>query len=441
MPDPAPSPDPEADPAAAALEAASNHQFQSGAYAHALALRRQALALHVERHRLADQARCQQSIGYLSFLLRDHAGAERAYRAAIRIKEDLMDWRGAAVGWGRLAELLQHAGDHRAALQAFDQALAFLRRCGALKDVGTVLNNKAVSHRELGERALAIQCHERALEIRRRVGDDAGLAASLHNLGVLHADVGAYDAAKEALETAHRLREGLGDQSGLASTALRLGVLHEEQGDFARAMASYEGVIAACEARPDGTDNLAAALCNLGGLLIGQGDAGRATPLLERARSLLQGGVETPGLGQVEFHLGLARIAQGQVDEGLVALAAAQRIQQACGDIRHLSATLSARALVDVRFARFAQAQALLRQALDMQERLEEHGARVHTLRLLGHCLAGQGDSEAAQRCHTQAEQLSMLLSFSGRGADAAGGPRQDATATLPVGGARGWLQ
>ena len=84
---------------------------------------------------------------------------------------------------------------------------------------------------------------------------------------------------------------------------------------------------------------------------------------------------------------------------------------------------------------------ALLRQALDMQERLEEHGARVHTLRLLGHCLAGQGDSEAAQRCHTQAEQLSMLLSFSGRGADAAGGPGQDATATLPVGGARGWLQ
>jgi tetratricopeptide (TPR) repeat protein len=167
----------------------------------------------------------------------------------------------------------------------------------------------------------------------------------------------------------------------------------------------------------------------MGGLLVGQGDCSGAMPLLERARCLLPEEVDTPGLSYVEFHLGLAKIAQGDVEAGLLALSTAQRIQQACGDIRHLSATLSAKAVVDIRRGRFANAQALLRQALDIQERLEEHEARVHTLRLLGYCLSGQGLGDAAKRCCTQADQLSMLLSL----------PTPDASA--PGGNGRGLIQ
>lgn len=438
------APTPEADPSAAALEEAASQQFEAGACAKALALQRQALGLHVAHHRLADQARCHLSIGYLSFLLRDHAGAHQAYRAAIRLRESLKDCHGAAVGWERLAELHQHMGDHQAALHAFDQALACLRRCGALKDLGTVLNNKAVSHREIGQRAQAMQCQERALEIRHELGDDEGLAASLHNLGVLHADAGAHEAAAASLEQARELRESLGDRSGLASTELHIGVLHEQQGDFEQAAKAYEGVIAACAALPphDGR-TLAAALCNLGGLMVARGEAAGAMPLLERARGLLQEFVETPGLAYVEYHLGLATIAQGDVDGGLAALTKAQDIQQACGDIRQLSATLSAKAWVDVRLRRFASAEPLLRQALDIQQRLDEHGARVHTLRLLGDCLAGQGHIEAAQQCHTQAEHLAMLLSLPLPSADAQAG-RPDAapaTALAAVNGVRRVLQ
>ncbi|NIM40779.1 MAG: tetratricopeptide repeat protein [Hydrogenophaga sp.] len=212
---------------------------------------------------------------------------------------------------------------------------------------------------------------------------------------------------------------------------MRAGLLHEQQGDFARAAAHYEGVIAACGTPPDDPGLLAAALCNMGGLLVGQGELSRALPLLERARSLLKDEVETPGLSYVEFHLGLARIAQGDVEGGLAALSTAQRIQQACGDIRHLSATLSAHAVVDIRRGRFDSAEAMLQQALDIQERLEEPEARVHTLRLLEYCMAAQGRSETAQRYCTEAAQLSMLLSFA----------RPTAASVNPADGARIWFQ
>lgn len=392
------------------FEESANRKFQAGSYSDALVLKRQALSLYVERNSLDDQARCHQAIGYLSFLLRDYAAAEQAYRQAIRIKEAVKDYRSTAASWGRLAEVHQHVGDHPAALHAFDQSLAFLRRCGALKDVGIVLNNMAVSYREMGQREQAIQYHERALQIRRDFGDDEGLSASLHNIGVLHADIGAYDSARKALEEARRLREDLGDQASVASTELRIGVLHEQQGDHARAMACYERVIALSEELPAGTDNLAAALCNMGGLFIGQGDPSRAVPLLERARSLLRANVETPQLSYVEYHLGLARIAQGNMQEGLAAFSTAQRIQQRCGDIRHLSATLSAQAVVEARRGQFASAETLLQQALELQIRLEDHDSRIHTLKLLGCCKAEQGQSEAAQQCLAEAEKLSMLL-------------------------------
>lgn len=420
-----------ADQSAAALEEAASQQFEAGACAKALALQRQALGLHVAHHRLADQARCHLSIGYLCFLLRDHAGGQQAYRAAIRLWEGLQDCHGAAVGWERLAELHQYIGDHQAALHAFDQALAFLRRCGALKDLGTLLNNKAVSYREIGQRAQAIQCQERALEIRQEVGDNDGLAASLHNLGVLHADAGAHEAAAAALEQARELRESLGDRSALASTELHIGILHEQQGDFEQAAKAYEGVISACATlSPHDSRTVAAALCNLGGLMVARGEPAGAMPLLERARGLLQESVETPGLAYVEYHLGLARIAQGDVDGGLAALTKAQGIQQACGDIRQLSATLSAKAWVDVRLRRFASAEPLLREALDIQQRLDEHAARVQTLSLLGNCLAGLGRFEAAQQCHRQAEHLSMLLALPLPRAEAPVGSPDPAPAT-----------
>lgn len=234
--------------------------------------------------------------------------------------------------------------------------------------------------------------------------------------------------------------EPLPCKTRLAIAQLRTGILHEQQGDFARAAACYEGVIAACETPPDDPGILAAALCNMGGLLVGQGDLSRAFPLLERARSLLKEEVETPGFSYVEFHLGLARIAQGDVEGGLAALSTAQRIQRACGDIRHLSATLSAHAVVDIWRGRFGSAEAMLRQALDIQERLEEPEARVHTLGLLGYCMAAQGRNGAAQRLHTEAEQLSMLLSLPRPNAATAGGEEPGSTAAHPAEGARVWF-
>ncbi|NRF72173.1 tetratricopeptide repeat protein [Aquincola sp. S2] len=320
------------------------------------------------------------------------------------------DHLGAATRWGRRAVTHQRSGDHRAALQAFEQSLASLRRCDALRDVGIVLNNMAVSYRELGQREQAIQCHERALEIRRDLGDRDGMATSLHNLGVLHADIGAHEAAKQAFDKARRLRQILRDEAGVAATELRIGMLHEQQGDFKRAAACYVNAITLCEGQPDDTDNLAAALCNLGGLLIGQAPPARVMSLLERARSLLGASADTPAVSYVEYNLGLARIAQGDIEEGLAALATAQRIQERCGDLRHLSATLSAQAVVLARRGELASAETLLQQALEVQGRLEEHPARIHTLRLLGDCKAQQGQSEAAKRYFAEAEQLSMLV-------------------------------
>jgi tetratricopeptide (TPR) repeat protein len=394
----------------AVVEASADLRFEAGALPEALALQRQALSLHVERGSRADQARCHQVIGYLCFLLRDYAAAEQAYRQSIRIRQETNDLHGTAAGWGRLAEVFQQVGDHPRALQAFDESLACLRQCGSLKDLGVVLNNMAVSHREIGQREQALRCHERALEIRRDLGDHDGLAATLHNMGVLHADVGAHAVAMQALEQARGLREELGDKSGLAGTELRIGILHEQQGEHAQAVACYERAIELAEGTPDGTDNLAAALCNIGGLLVAVGEFPRALQTLERARGLIQGSTETPATSYVEYNLGVARIAQGNLQEGLADLAVAERIQRRCGDVRHLSATLSAKAAVEARRGEFANAEALLREALEIQDRLGEHEAKVHTLRLLAQCKAWQGQDLAGQGYLAQAEMLSMLV-------------------------------
>lgn len=416
------------------LEEQAVRYLRAEAFTQALTCQEQAMALHATHDCPDGQARCAQSIGHLYFMMHNHDAAMKSHEIAAALHHQRGDFKGQAAAWSDIAEVKQHLGEHVGALAAYERALGFLRRGSHLKDIALVLNNMAVSLRETGQRQEAFRCHERALEIRRDLCDFDGLAASLHNVGVLHADAGQLEAAHKALAEARSLRLTLNDIPGLARTELRIGMLHEEQGELEEAVGCYgRALLGVSGGLSSNVDDEAAALTNLAGILVSQGDAAGAMPLLDRAQARLRS-VMAPApasLATVGYTLGLAQAALGQCDKALDTLLEALSIQQRCCDRAAQSCTLAALGTISARQGKPVHAQALLNEALLLQIELDDDKAQAWTLTLLAQVSVQQGLLEAAAEYHALAARRRLWVSACDR--LSAGGEAPSARTPYPA--------
>ncbi|MGI4848607.1 MAG: tetratricopeptide repeat protein [Janthinobacterium lividum] len=389
------------------LEAESDRCFEQGNLELSLALQEQAMAMRAQEGNMVAEANCAHNVGYLNFLTKKYDAAIAAYGRTVWLAKFIADGNRLANAYGRLAEVFQFSARHLDALQAFDLSMEQLRQKGRLKEIGIVLNNMAVSHRELGRRNEAVACHERALEIRRALSDHDGLAASLHNMGVLYGDEGQYEQALRALQESEELRIELGDKAGLARTTLRLGMLQEQQGELRKAYALYENAL---ELARDPAlllrDDEAAALNNMGGILIAQGVPGEALTYLLEAQALLKDAA-TPGHALIHFNLGVAWSALGNHALARISYLAAKALQEQFSDAAGQAASAAAIGVTYLREHEHDLAQTWLNEALHRQTGSGDDRGCASTLLLLAQLKEKQACPDEATACYKQAEMLS----------------------------------
>ena len=331
---------------AAALEARAEDLFGVGDIEGAHQLMSLASGTYGALGLVEERGRCLVALGFLCERQRRYRDAECWYREAISHWTASGDERRLAIGWAKLGTVLQVVGDHDGAICAFDRAMCGFRAKAAIKELCTLLNNKAVSYRELRQTVDAVKCHERAIDLRRTIGDDEGLAASLHNLAALQMDAGLLDAAGAGLRAALKLREAMGDLPGIVSTLNRLGLLAEQAGDLKGAVTYYECAIHRAQEDPKRPELIAEPLCNLGSACIQIGQAARAIEFLQHAQTLVSGPDDTPANATIAYNLGVAYCAQGDRAAALGSLEVARRIQTALGDVQGLAATVGAISLL-----------------------------------------------------------------------------------------------
>jgi tetratricopeptide (TPR) repeat protein len=189
--------------------------------------------------------------------------------ALLELAEGLDDTRRATAHF-RHALYLDHQGDYRAAVQAFDVALAAARRAsddalgmlilgmklicqnrlgdmnGAAATAQEViarayevdevtraraLSNLAVYYVESGNLAKAVQLHKEQAAINHRLGDRAAEANALLNLGYDYVCLGMPDAGRTALEQSLLIYRGIGVRRELDYARLNLGLAYWRSGD------------------------------------------------------------------------------------------------------------------------------------------------------------------------------------------------------------------
>ena len=169
--------------------------------------------------------------------------AERHYRAALQIFEDLGDLRGTGNSMGNCAWVLHERGDHGGALEQATLALENYRRCGARTNAGITLRSMAIFEAALGRYEIAIGHLQEARAIFEERSSMLNTTMALNCLGEVHLRSGDARAADRAHDEAIVLAREQGStfeearaHRGRARAAALLG-------DLARAAAEFEAAL------------------------------------------------------------------------------------------------------------------------------------------------------------------------------------------------------
>ncbi len=366
-----------------------------------------------------------------------------------------------AMALNNLGNLYFELGRYEDAAEQLTEALELYESaCGSdCPELAGTLGNLANVLAAVGDSEQAMAFLERELSIHRQtLGEDHPTTAiTLNNLGQLLSGMGLYEDSRELLQRVIAIREkALGPDHPLLAAAIcnlailesTIGRVREADNDYQRCVAVFSRALG-----PDHPDT-AQAVANYGAFLQ-PWDAVAARAEYERARKIFEQGYgsEHPKVAWMDANLGqvltmlrdlpgarghlqaalryweknpevepalqiaaLSRMGRLEMERGRLAKARdyfdrvlAMELAAHGSEHAHVADAQAQIAGVLVRQEAFAEAEGLLRQALDLQQRTlgEQHPAVAGTLETFGDLEAATGDCPAALKHYRRA--LSIL--------------------------------
>ncbi|WP_156094942.1 tetratricopeptide repeat protein [Nocardia lijiangensis] len=226
------------------LEQLGNLAHLRGDYGAAERLYRQALAINEEVGDRLGIAGISHQLGMLAAGRRDFTEAERLYRQSLAIKQELGDSETIAVTLHQLGILAGDRGDFEEAERLYRQSLTVSEELGDAATIAITLHQLGILAGNLGDFDEAERLYRRSLAIKEELGNLSGIAASLHQLGMLAAGRGELGAAERLYRRSLEIREELGDLSGIAASLHQLGMLAEGRGDYGEGERLYRQTLA-----------------------------------------------------------------------------------------------------------------------------------------------------------------------------------------------------
>jgi CHAT domain-containing protein/tetratricopeptide (TPR) repeat protein len=340
-------------------------------YRQALEMRKQTLG---ERH--PDYVRSMNNLAWLYKAMGDYSNAEPLYLKALHLYE-----QGLSYGWpeGGILEIYRQTDLRRPLLGGEMQA-----------DLALIVGNLAVCYHEMGEYARAEPLYLRALEINKRIDGEtsAASARNLNNLAAVYQLMGDNSRAETLFQKALALRKGLvGENHPDYATSLHnLGRFYYLVEDYDRAEPLYLQALAIRKRRlGEKHPYYAQTLDKLAMLYHAKGDYARAEPLyiqaLEARRNAL--GEKHRYDATILTNQALLYQEMGNCDQAYAIFRKSlEWTKKRVGEQKpEYARTLHHLAMLEFARKRYAEAERLARQALEVSRNLVERCAGVQSER------------------------------------------------------------
>ena len=218
-----------------------------GHWSDMLATQQTALTVACRGGDLAAQARAHRALGQAHACLGSADEGERHLNAALVLQRTLGDPLGEADLRMTLGWLLDHRGEHAAALECGRRAHELFTDAGLTREQAHALSLIGWAHARLGDHDQALDYSHRALALYRPLGDEASQASVHYILGYLDRRHGRFEQAVARYRTALELIDGGFDPLNQAEMLCALGDAHDQAGDGQQALQAWQQALAVFE--------------------------------------------------------------------------------------------------------------------------------------------------------------------------------------------------
>jgi len=345
----------------------------------------------------SQRSEVMRKLGEVWQLMGRWADAERMYREALSLAEEVGDQRAQAAGQTALGSLLNLKGAYAEALAVLEGARSTWEAIGEREGVSRALGHIGLVHWHRGEYAQALACFEQQVQLATEIGDELGVSKALGRMGLVYWHQGDHARALEHFQQRLETARALDDRRGVSEALGNMGLVHWQQGDYRQALDCYEKWVQIAVEIGD-RRLVGVAIGNMGILYWQQGDYQRAlvcyTQLLQIATEL----GDPLSIAVAVGNMADAYSAQGRYDEAEALYPRAIALCRALNIPYYLCEYLYTNAQMYARQERYKEAQPLVEEALTVAEQLGDQETRfkAHLLSIRLQVALGQMDRAAA---------------------------------------------
>jgi tetratricopeptide (TPR) repeat protein len=274
---------------------------------------RKALEISEQLGRLEGVARAYGNLGVIYQTRGDLDGAERMLRKALEMNQQLGRLEGVASDYGNLGLIYQTRGDLDKAERMHRKALELNQKLGRLKGVAIQYGNLGLIYETRGDLDEAEWMHRKALEINQKLGRLEGMAADYGNLGLIYQTRGDLDEAERMHRKALDIEEKLGRLEGIANQYGNLGLVYDRRGDLDEAERMLHETLEIDE-RLARLEGMAKAYGNLGVICQTRGDLDKAEEMHRKSLEINEKLGRPKGMAMQCGNLGSVYKNQGDLE-------------------------------------------------------------------------------------------------------------------------------
>jgi eukaryotic-like serine/threonine-protein kinase len=285
------------------------------------------------------------------------------------------DRRAAALASLSIGDVLFDKGDFADATKQFQEALSVFREIGAERNIRAATERIGNVFYSQGSLPEAKEYYQQSLDFDQRMNDPSGLASDYGNLANTLGDLGDLAGSLKMQQQALAAFEQIGDRRGSASTMANLGNVLAEMGDLVQAKSYYQKGLA-LDRQTGYRSGEIYTIAALADIAMAQGDLSAARKQYEQAVELCKDTHDQNFMAQLEVALSMVALAEKRFADGeALARQATQQFEKShSGDNEMWSQAVLARNLLGA--GKLQPAQSAVSRAMALSQQTAGRSAR-----------------------------------------------------------------
>jgi CHAT domain-containing protein/tetratricopeptide (TPR) repeat protein len=209
-------------------------------YSQAIAYYQQSLNIHRDTGNRYAEANSLNSLGSIYDVLGEHSQAIDYHQQCLNIQRDIGNRDGEAASLHALGNIYDVLGEYLQAIDCHQQCLNIQRETGNSHEEASSWRDLGRAYHSLGEYQRASECQQQSLDIVQKLNSGYREAESLNALGRTYVSLGQNQRAIEYSQKSLNLEKKINNRYGEANSLVTLGNAYSNLGNYLRAIEFYK---------------------------------------------------------------------------------------------------------------------------------------------------------------------------------------------------------